>query len=94
MPKRNTERARIVIRNGLYNYMMANNFSTGVKKRKRELVPIDPGAEKEYFCIFCGQRAEWTALFDSDCIKNYVRRLVLPIVLLQHPQSLCLRIER
>ena len=43
---------------------MANNSSTIIKKRKGTLIKIE-NAEKEYFCIFCGGSAQWTALFDA-----------------------------
>lgn len=53
--------------------MMVNNFATTVKKRKGTLSKIE-NAGKEYFCIFCGQRAEWTALFDAGDGAKLIER--------------------
>jgi hypothetical protein len=62
---------------------MTRNSSTTIKKRKGTLMKIE-NDEKEYFCIFCGGSAQWTALFDagdgaklierycSKCAKVYV----------------------
>ena len=52
---------------------MANNSSTIVKKRKGTLIKIE-NAEKEYFCIFCGGSAQWTALFDAGDGAKLIER--------------------
>jgi len=62
---------------------MVKNTLPMVKKRKATLIKIE-NAKKEYFCIFCGGSAKWTAFFDagegaklierycSKCAKLYV----------------------
>jgi len=52
---------------------MANNASPTVKRRKGTLIKIE-NAEKEYFCAFCGERAEWTALFDAGNGAKLIER--------------------
>ncbi len=52
---------------------MANNASPKVKRRKGTLIKID-NAEKEYFSVFCGERAEWTALFDTGNGAKLIER--------------------
>ena len=52
---------------------MANNVSSKLKKRKGSLIKIE-NTEKEYFCIFCGERAEWTALFDAGRGAKLIER--------------------
>lgn len=52
---------------------MANNASATVKRRKGTLIKVE-NAEKEYFCVFCSGRAEWTALFDADNGAQLIER--------------------
>ena len=52
--------------------MMRNDFAK-VKKRNGTLIKIE-NAQKEYFCIFCGERAEWTALFDAGRGAKLIER--------------------
>jgi len=62
--------------------MMGNDLPTA-KRRNGTLIKIE-NDKKEYFCIFCGGKADWTAFFDagdgaklierycSDCANVYV----------------------
>lgn len=53
--------------------IMANNASPTVKRRKGTLIKIE-NAEKEYFCIFCGRSAQWTAFFDAGDGAKLIER--------------------
>ena len=52
---------------------MGNNASPAVNRRKGTLIKIE-NTEKEYFCVFCGKRAEWTALFDAGNGAKLIER--------------------
>ncbi len=52
--------------------MMAND-SVKVKKRIGTLIKIE-NAQKEYFCIFCGGTANWTAFFDAGDGAKLIER--------------------
>jgi len=62
----------MVIENVCYYCMMDNDFAK-VRKRNGTLIKIQ-NAQKEYFCIFCGGRADWTAFFDAGDGAKLIER--------------------